>query len=254
MASTAESVHLLASPVGDIGGRWMLDPDVLAAGRSAGYPTSYAYYFAGRAGVLGDVDADVVRSALGFFEPSLVRKMWMAGIAVEGARAAAARYGAACAQWGRARLAGFADAARAADLIRHVIDSVDPIGLPLFAGWRSEPRPDDSPALAYFTTHVLRELRLGAHIAAVVATGIAPRDAMLISGGESNAQQFGWTEPFPDVSHLVATRADAEGITDEIMVRYFDQALNADEAAELVDLVAAMKAHIDNYTSSAAFD
>ena len=248
MASTAESVHLLAAPVGDIGGRWMLDPDVLSAGKSAGYPNGYAYYFAGRGGVLGDVDADVVRSALGFFEPSLLRKMWDAGIAVEGARAAAARYGAACAGWGRTRLAGFADAARVADLIRHVIDSVDPIGMPLFAGWRSEPRPEDPPALAYFTTHVLRELRLGSHIAAVVATGIAPREAMLISGGESNAQQFGWTEPFPDVAHLVATRADAEGITDEIMVRHFDQALNADESAELLDLVMAMKTHLDNFS------
>jgi hypothetical protein len=219
---------------------------VLAAGKSVGYPNSYAYYFAGRGGVLGDVDADVVRAALGFFEPVLVRKMWEAGTAIEGARAAAARYGAACAGWGRARLAGFADAERLADLIRHVIDSVDPIGMPLFAGWRSEPRPEDAPALAYFTTHVLRELRLGSHIAAVVATGIAPREAMLISGGESNAQQFGWAEPFPDVAHLVATRADAEGITDEIMVRHFDQSLNAQESAELLDLVMAMKAHLDD--------
>ena len=230
----------------------MLDPDVLGAGKSFGYPNGYAYYFAGRGGVLGDVDADVVRSALGFFEPALVRKMWDAGTAVEGARAAAARYGAACAEWGRTRLAGFEDAARVAELVRHVIDSVDPIGMPLFAGWRSEPRPEDSPALAYFTTHVLRELRLGAHIAAVVATGITPREAMLIAGGESNAQQFGWTEPFPDVAHLVATRSDAEGITDEIMVRHFDQALNSDESAELLDLVTAMKSHLDSLRSRTA--
>ena len=245
MTSTAESVSSLAAPVGDIGGRWMLDREVLGPCKTFGYPNRYAYYFAGRAGVLGDVDADVVCAGLGFFDPSLVRKMWEAGIAVEGARAAAARYGAACAQWGRLRLAGFDGAARQADLIRHVIDSVDPAGLPLFAGWRAEPRPDDRAGLAYFVTHVLRELRCAVHINAVVFTGIAPRDAMLVADGEGTAQQFGWTSPFPEVSHLVGLRAETEEITDRIMTRFFDQALNNDESAELLDLVLAMKAHLD---------
>jgi hypothetical protein len=245
MTSTAESVRSLAAHVNDIGGRWMLDREVLGPYKRFGYPNRYAYYFAGRAGVLGDVDADVVSAALGFFEPSLVRKMWDAGIAVEGARTSAARYGAACAQWGRSRLVGFDGAARHADLIRHVIDSVDPIGLPLFAGWRAEPRPDDAEGLAYFTTHVLRELRGAAHITAVVATGIAPRDAMLVGDGEGTAQQFGWIAPFPDVSHLVELRAETETMTDQIMTRFFDQALNADEASELVALMLAMKSHLD---------
>jgi hypothetical protein len=245
MNSTAESVRSLAAPVGDVGGRWMLDREVLGPCKAFGYPNRYAYYFAGRAGVLGDVDADIVDAGLRFFEPSFVRKMWNAGIAVEGPRAAAARYGAACAQWGRSRLVGFEGAARQADLIRHVIDSVDPIGLPLFAGWRAEPRPDDDSGLAYFVTHVLRELRCAAHVNAVVTTGIPPREAMLVADGEGTAQQFGWTGPFPDVSHLVALRAETETITDRTMTRFFDQALNAEESAELVNLVVAMKAHLD---------
>ena len=245
MTSTAESVSSLAAPVGDIGGRWLLDREVLGPCKTFGYPNRYAYYFAGRAGVLGDVDADVVCAGLGFFEPSLVRKMWEAGVAVEGARPAAARYGAACAQWGRSRLAGFDGAARLADLVRHVIDSVDPIGLPLFAGWRAESRPDDDAGLAYFVTHVLRELRCAVHVNAVVFTGIAPRDAMLVADGEGTAQQFGWTAPFPEVSHLVGLRAETEEITDRIMTRFFDQALNANQSAELLDLVLAMKAHLD---------
>lgn len=246
MTTTAESVRALAAPAGDVGGRWMLDREVLGPCKGFGYPNGYAYYFAGRGGVLGDVDADVVGSAFGFFEPSLVRKMWDAGVAVEGARAAAARYGAACAQWGRSRLDGFDGAARVADLIRHIVDSLDSAGLALFAGWRSEPRPDDPAGLAYFMMYVLRELRGGAHIAAVVVTGIAPRDAMLISGGEGRTQQFGWPEPFPDVSHLVELRTETEALTDQIMIRFFDQALNADESAELLDLVLGMKTHLDS--------
>ena len=94
-------------------------------------------------------------------------------------------------------------------------------------------------------THVLRELRCAAHVNAVVTTGIPPRDAMLVADGGGTAQQFGWTGPFPDVSHLVALRAETEKITDRVMTRFFDQALNADESAELLDLVVAMKAHLD---------
>jgi hypothetical protein len=246
MPTTAETVHALAGPVNDLGGRWMLDPEVLGPCRGIGYANGYAYYFAGRGGVLGDVDADVVVSAFGFFEPALVRKMWTTGAAVEGARAAAARYGAACAQWGRTRVAGFTGADRTADLIRHVVDSTDSAGLALFAGWRSEPRPTDVPALAYFLTHVLRELRGSAHVAAVVATGLVLRDAMLVSGGVGNTKQFGWPEPFPDVSHLVSLRDEAEVLTDTMMTRFFDHALNSDECAELLTLITEMKAHLDS--------
>ena len=245
MPTTAESVHALAAPVGDVGGRWMLHPDVLGSCRDFGYPNGYAYYVAGRGGVLGDVDAEVVGSAFGFFEPSLLRKMWDAGVAVEGGRAAAARYGRACAQWGRSRLVEFEGAERLADLIRHIVDSIDSVGLTLFAGWRSEPRPTDPEGLAYFGTYLLRELRGSAHIAAVVASGIAPLEAILVSGGEGRAQQFGWTEPFPDVSHLVDLRSRTEALTDEIMTRLFDRALNADESAELHDLILAMKSRLD---------
>jgi hypothetical protein len=245
MPTTAESVHALAAPVADVGGRWMLHPEVLGPCRDFGYPNGYAYYVAGRGGVLGDVDAEVVGSAFGFFEPSLLRKMWDAGSAVEGGRAAAARYGAACATWGRSRLGGFDGAERLADLIRHVVDSVDSAGLTLFAGWRSEPRPTDPEGLAYFGTYLLRELRGSAHIAAVVASGIAPLEAMLVSGGVGRAQQFGWTEPFPDVSHLIERRAHTEVLTDEIVTRCFDRALNADESAELLDFVLAMKSRLD---------
>jgi hypothetical protein len=132
-----------------------------------------------------------------------------------------------------------------ADLIRHVVDSIDSAGLALFAGWRSAPRPPDPEGLAYFGIYLMRELRGSAHIAAVVASGIAPLDAILVSGGEGRAQQFGWTEPFPDVSHLIDLRARTETLTDEIMTRFFDRALNADESAELLDLVLAVKTRLD---------
>jgi hypothetical protein len=245
MTTTAQSVHSLASLVGDVGGRWMLHAEVIGDCKTFGYPSRYAYYFAGRGGVLGDVDADVVGSAFAFFEPGLVRKMWTRGVAVEGARPAAARYGAACAEWGRSRLADFAAAGRVAEMIHHVVDTADSAGLALFAGWRAEPRPNDAAGLAYVMTHLLRELRGGVHIAAVVATGISPRDSVLTSHGVSGAQLFGWPEPFPEVSHLAELRAETEDLTDAVMTRIFDHALNAEQASELNDALLALKAHLD---------
>ena len=116
MANFDDNVRSLTGPVGSLGGAWMLHPEVLGPCREVGYPNGFAYYVTGRGGVLGDVDADVVSSAFGFFEPSLVRKLWEQGTAVESARASARRYGAACAEWGRSRYGTFAGIGRLAEL------------------------------------------------------------------------------------------------------------------------------------------
>ena len=69
MTTMMDSVRALTEPVGSLGGMWLLHPEVLGPCREAGYPNGYAYYVTGRGGVLGDVDADVISSAFGFFEP-----------------------------------------------------------------------------------------------------------------------------------------------------------------------------------------
>ena len=86
-ASALDTARRIAAPVGMLGGGFMLDPSVLGAGKEAGYPNGFVYYVVGRGGVLGDVHADVVVSAFGFFAPDLVSKMWNAQ--VEAPRAAA---------------------------------------------------------------------------------------------------------------------------------------------------------------------
>lgn len=221
----------------------MLHPDVLGPCRAAGYPNGYAYYVAGRGGVLGDVDADVVTSAFGFFAPSLVRTMWTKGVAVEGARAAAARYGAACAAFGRNALAGFAGAERLADLAGAVAQGVDSAGLSLFAGWRAEPWPDDAPARAFFLVHVLRELRGSVHVLAVVASGLTPLEAVLATNGAAGAERFGWTGPFADVDSTA--KEAAESLTDEIVARLYRSVLDDAGISELAALVADARRHAD---------
>ena len=248
MSSFAASVKTLSEPVGYLGGNWMLHPEVLGPCRDAGYAHGYAYYVAGRGGVLGNVDADVITASFGFFEPKIVRAMWDIGVAVEGGAAAAARYGAACAAFGRLRLAGFEGADRVNELAERVAKGADVTGLPLFAGWRNQPLPDDALGRAYFLMHLLRELRGGVHLMAVVATGLGPRAAVFASGGETMANQFGWAGPYDDLAGV--TKQAAEELTDEILIRLYGPWLTADEVAELAGLVAGMRAHFDAYVAA----
>jgi hypothetical protein len=213
---------------------------VLTPAKEFGYPNGYAYYVVGRGGVLGDVDADVVTSAFGFFHHALVRTMWERGVAVEGARAAATRYGAACAEFGRRRMDGFSGAERLAELAGKVAAGVDPTGLALFAGWRAHPLPADIPGRTYQLVHVLRELRGSVHVVAVVAAGLGPLAAVLATGGEENATRFGWPAPFPQVDPTA--KAAAERLTDEVLARLYGEVLTEAEAHELVGLVKALRA------------
>ena len=217
----------------------MLHPDTLNPGKAAGYPGGFAYYVAGRGGVLGDVDASVVISAFAFFAPGLVRSLWDAGIAVEGARRASDRYALACAEWGRQRLGTFAQSERLAELLAKVVDHVDPSGLALFAGWQTQARVDDALGRCYQLLHILRELRGSVHIVAIVAHGLTPLEALLVnpgSAGEAQAKRFGWDGDFPNSDALHAAFASAERLTDVLMARHLN-VLSEGEQNELVKLV-----------------
>jgi hypothetical protein len=242
MTTLTDSVCALTRPIGQLGGMWMLDRAVLDAGRAAGYPNGYAYYITGRGGVLGDVDADVVTAAFAFFDPGLVRLMWEKGVPVEGALAAAHRYGAACAEMGRTLVAGFDGAQRLAELAGRVADGVDVAGLALFAGWRAEPRPQDAAARAFFLLHVLRELRGSVHIVAIVACGVSPLAAVVAHGGAAQARLFGWPEPHGEVPADLL--AEAEALTDTILAARYASVLSEGEVAELATLVRALSTHV----------
>lgn len=228
-----------------MGGAFMLHPDVLGPGKEVGYPGGFAYYVVGRGGVLGDVDADVVVSAFGFFAPTLVSSLWNAGVVVEGARAGARRYGDACAGWGRTRLADFAGAERLADLLARVVDGADVGGLSLFAGWRAALRPDDAAGRCYLLIHVARELRGSTHLVACVASGLTPRDAVLANphGGPEQAERFGWSGPVEPDPEARTRFAAAEDLTDRLMARHLDVLSDA-ELGDLCDLVASAHSHL----------
>ena len=229
----------------DLGSKYMLDPATAEIGKSAGYSDGFAFYMAGRGGVLGDVDADVVYAAFMFFHQPLVRKMWERGIAVEGARKAGSRYAGAADAWGKAHISAFGGTARFNELAAKVVNSVDVGGLSLFAGLRSEPLPVDPHARAYRLVTYLRELRGCLHINAVTAEGLSGVQAVLTGdNGEFFAKLHGYQEPYPDVSHLKAHRSRAEETTSRLMTQVYENALTGAERAEFAALVADMKAAV----------
>ncbi|MGW6619889.1 SCO6745 family protein [Nocardia sp. NPDC055002] len=224
----------------ELGGAFMISREARAFGETTGVAGFHGAYTRGRGGVLGDVDADVVTAAFGFFEPGCVRAAWES--VPMPAADAAAEYMLACRDFGQRRLAAFEQADRLAYLLGRVVDAAPSTGLPLFAGWRAMPVPEDGRAAVLQLTHVLRELRGGLHLVAVMANGLTPLQAILVAGspildGPGHAKFLGWTEPFETVTDDVRVRWDAaEKLTDELIAPCFD-VLDDAERDELATLM-----------------
>ena len=218
----------------------MLHAETAARGAGQGYENPFAFYFAGRGGVLGEADAEVVYAAFGWFAPSVVRAMWEAGVAVHGAREAATRYYLACADWGRDHLGAVAGLDRFADLAERVVGAAETSGRPLFAGWKVEPRVADGPGRAMQLVQVMREWRGANHLVATTACGLSPLEAILCRDGGDRAQFFGWSPPFPELTGDLTDRRDrAEELTDQLCAPAFE-ALSGPERAEFIDLAQAL--------------
>lgn len=224
--------------VGSLGGAFYLSSQAKQAGKDLGlrgWPT----YFVGRCGVLGPVDGDVVASVCGFFPESFVHKAWDEGCEVDLSLAVEV-YLQACQQWGRDFLGEFAEADRLAELAEKVVRGSQSIGAPIFAGWRVLPLADDPPARLAQLMTLLRELRGGLHLAAVLSTGMTPREAILSGpGGTSNATFFGWTDTQIEPGRfdfVTSARAEAERNTDRLMTSRW-LVLSLSERAEFATLL-----------------
>ncbi|MGW5452507.1 SCO6745 family protein [Nocardia sp. NPDC003979] len=224
----------------ELGGAFMMSREARQFGTDVGVPGFHGPYTRGRGGVLGEVDADVVVGAFGFFEPECIRAAWKS-VPLPAAEAATG-YLAACHEFGRRKLAGFDRPERLAELLGKVADAAEPTAVPLFAGWRAMSLPDDSRAAVLQLTHILRELRGGLHLVAVLAQGLTPLQAVLIAGspiadGPTHAQRLGWTEPFEPITEDMRQRwAAAEKLTDELVSPFF-AVLTEAESAELATLM-----------------
>lgn len=235
-----ETARATARAVADLSAGFMLDGATYEAGAAAGYD-GIAFYYGGRGGVLGDVDADVVVEAFVFFPADTVRAGWESAGAVEDRAAAAARFAALGAAWAEAHLPEDAlDYARLAELAGKVAAAADGSDAPVFAGWRDLPEPTEPRALALHRMNSLRELRAARHGAAVLAAGIEPVEALMVKTPYM-ADIFGWPEPRPEPDEALRARWEAaEADTDE---RFGNDlaVLTPAERAEFVELAEAAR-------------
>jgi hypothetical protein len=236
---TPQELVAAACPrIGKIGPTFYFAPETAAQGEKLGLDV-FEFYFLGRGGVLGDVEARVVTSAFGYFKPQLVEAMWNTGRAKISPRDAGRAFLECCREWGRARfshlegLEAFCEAAGAVNA------AADPIGLTLYAGISAEPLEDDLPGRAMQLVTVLRELRGSAHLLAVLACDVRPVVAHYVRRPDFFGI-FGWSdEDVPVVTaedHAALDAADE--LTDHLVLPAYSVVDDAGAEALLSGLVA----------------
>ena len=167
-------VRETSEPIHDIGTAIYLSQDVFAWAAEWGWSNPFAFYFAGRGGMLGEVPADVAISALGWFQPDGARLMYEEAASVEGARAAAARMAEAHGRWGEAHYGAVPGIDEIAAVTEELVDGLEGSGLPLFVGWRAAERAGSVAGRAAQLMQILREWRGGLHLVATTAVGLSP--------------------------------------------------------------------------------
>lgn len=229
-----------AAVVSGLAQSFMLDPATYVHGAEQGYQ-GLDFYFAGRAGVLGEVDADVVAAALVFFHPDVVRNAWDNGAPVMQRSKAAVAFAACAARWADEHLGDDVDWPRLAELAAKVVRCASPAGAPVFAGWRRLAAPTDPKQAALHHFNGLRELRMARHGAAVLAHGLDVGDAVRHHTPHM-VGVFGWNDAPVDPG--VADRwVAAERLTDVGSAPDY-AALDAAEAADFVRLAPAALAAV----------
>jgi hypothetical protein len=229
--------------INELSSLFMVDMDTYVHGASLGFQ-GVDFYVAGRAGVLGDVPADVVSAAFVFFNPTTIAEAWERSAPVMSRAEAAEAFIAVGHRWAEAKLPDDLDLARLAELAGRLAASASPAAAPLFAAWRAAPEPaaDQTKALALHRMNVLRELRGGLHGAAVVTQGIDAHAAVNLRT-PFMLPVFGWAEPHPDPANVKAAWKIAQANTDLAMAPAYE-ALDPAERAEFVELVSATQAAV----------
>lgn len=218
-------VKATSVPIHDIGTAAYLSPDIAAWAAEWGWTNPFAFYFAGRGGMLGDVGQDVVTSALGWFAPDAVHAMYSEGIGVAGATTAAARMAEAHGKWGEKHYGGVDEVSEIVEVTEELVDGLEGSAIPLFVGWRDAARAASAAGRAAQLMQILREWRGGIHLVATTAVGLSPLEAILTNEGPGQAKFFGWSEPFPDFTAIKAKHDEAEEITDRLCASALADAL-----------------------------
>jgi hypothetical protein len=230
----AELIAAASPIIANNGWAYYFAPATLARGGELGLDP-LQFYVLGRGGVLGDVEASVVRSAFGYFNPAVIEKAWNAGRQVLAPREAGREYLACCALHGRNRLSGIEGLDEFNAAAAAVNDAADPTGLALYAAFKAEPLVDDAAGRAMQLLATLREFRGSAHLIALRAVGVESKTAHFVKR-PNDIKMFGWTEAdapeITDDTH--AAMREAEALTDRIVAPAYS-VLDAEQRRHLVD-------------------
>jgi hypothetical protein len=215
---------------------FMLDGPTYERGGELGFD-GVDFYVVGRGGALGDVDGSVIAAAFVFFHPPSIVERWDRGRTVMPPIEAAHAFASCLDAWSAAHLADTMDYARLAELEGKLIAAASPAGAPLFAAWAALPEPKEPKALALHRMNVLREWRGAIHGSAVVASGMAPLEAVMVKT-PGMAGLLGWPEPYPEPDPHRAEWKAAEAATNRTAGRAFAALPDAERVA-LVELTLA---------------
>ncbi len=218
-ATPPHTAALIASACPDIntiGSAFYFVPETTAVGKSHGLD-GFRFYFLGRGGVLGDVEAPVITSAFAWWNHELVAKMWNSAREKMTPRDAGRLYLTCAHDLGRAKFSNVEGLDAFCVAAEAVVAAIDPAGYALFAGLAAEPLADDLPARAMQLLALLREFRGCAHIVAVLASGVTPKVAHAIKRPDM-VKSFGWgEEPVPFNEADRANLTAAETLTDHLV-------------------------------------
>ena len=203
-------------------------PHSIACAAALGLSPSQ-FYFLGRGGALGDVDAEAVDSALGYFAPSVVRNHWESGRVIVPPRVAARAHIECCRDFGRHHLHGAPFLASFVPAAAKVLAAASPLALPLFAGVKSFPLADDLPGAATQAVTTIREFGAGVHLLAVVAMGLEPKTAHWLTRPDA-WEGFGYRSD--DVPHVTDQDRERLGRADDLTSALLEPAYAALDEAE----------------------
>ena len=193
------------------------------------------WYFLGRGGALGDVDAAVVDSALGYFAPSVVAAYWDTGRAILPPHAAAQAHIECCRDFGRRHLDGAPFLTGFVPAAAKVLAAASPLALPLFAGMKTFPLADDLAGAATQAVAAIREFGAGVHLLAVAAAGLPPATAHWLTTPRA-WESFGYqASDIPNATRLDRQRlAHADELTRELLEPAYS-ALDDAEGEQLLE-------------------
>ena len=236
MDPVTQFVQQVCPLINDCGWAYYFTPETIERGKELGLG-GMVFYVAGRGGMLGDCEGEVVAAAFGYFNPPVVVGAWEKAKQAAPIRDIGRAYFECAAQHGRMKLSNIANLESFNALATKVNDAADPDGLPLYATYKYAEFATDAPGRAMQLVATLREFRGSAHLLAIRAMGLTSKQAHFVKRPNDIAM-FGWTEAdTPLIDEEVRQKMrEIEDLTDRLVAQAYS-VLTPDEQAQFATVM-----------------